>query len=144
MDGDPRRFETFFSRLGFRLEEESPERLTFVWRGGRFPGSLCLGTAFLLLLLSVPVLTALHSHGWMGAAASLWYFPAMNLILFAVAFFLLSLKRQILIDRSNGRVLISRRSLWRRHAICVRAWHFQRLATCRGQQTGNRSACRSE
>lgn len=119
MQGDPCYFESFLTRLGFQTEEATGEHVSLVWRGARFPGFICLGTAAALLFLSVPVIEAIRSQGWGGTAASLWYFPAMNLFLVCAAVFLLSLKRCIRVDRRSCRVLISKRSLWRRRELVV-------------------------
>jgi len=119
MQGDPRHFESFFIRLGFQTEVDNSDRLFLIWQGTRFPGFLCLGTAVALLTLSLPVALAIHSQGWGTAATSLWYFPVMNLILFAVAFFLLTLKRTILVEGTSSLVTLSKRSFCRHHVISV-------------------------
>ncbi len=119
MQGDPRHFESFNSRLGFQINQDDDQGLRWVWRGARFPGFLCLGIAFALLLLSVPVLRAILIQGTGGTAAALWYFPVMNLFLFCVAVFLLSLRRTIVIDPGLQRVIISKRSLFRRISLTL-------------------------
>jgi hypothetical protein len=110
MEGDPSNFESIGSRLGFHFKEETPDRLCLTWRGARFPAFLCLGIASALLLLSVPIIQALILQGFASRVVSLWYFPVMNLILFGVAIFLLSLNRNILVDRSAGRLFLSKGS----------------------------------
>lgn len=119
MEGNPAQFEAIGSRLGFRLEAEGPERLSLVWQGARFPALLCLGIAIALLLLSVPILEATRQRGLEGPAGSLWYFPVMNLILFGIACYLFSLKRTILFDHQERRVLFRRRSIFRISTLCV-------------------------
>ena len=90
-----------------------------VWRGGRFPALLCLGIAAFLLLLSVPVFLAILAHGLDSAVGNLWYFPAMNVVLFKVAVFLLTLKRTIRLDRRAGTVHLSRTSLFMRRRLTL-------------------------
>ncbi len=119
MTGDPRHFESIGNRLGFRPAPSGADEIRLVWRGGRFPALLCLGIASLLLLLSVPVFLAIRIHGLGSAVGNLWYFPAMNGVLFAVAAFLLTLKRVIRIDRGTGRVQMSRTSLFRRRRLTL-------------------------
>ena len=119
MKGDPDHFESFVTRLGFQIVEDSPTRVSLVWRGGRFPGFICLGIAVAMLALSVPVGAAIWSQGWSGKAASLWYFPVMDLLLFGIAFFLLSLRRQIVADGQSGRIHLSKWSFWRRKELSV-------------------------
>jgi hypothetical protein len=113
MEGDPSRFETLGRRLGFHIEEQNADRLIYVWRGARFPGALCLVIATLLLLLSGPIALAIWRRGFAGPAASLWYFPLMNLILFGVAVFLFSLKRTIVCDATKERLTLTKRSLFK-------------------------------
>ncbi len=112
-------FESIGSRLGFRVDEENRDRLSLVWQGGRFPGFLCLGVSLALLFLSVPITLAIHLQGLDSSASSLWYFPVMNLITFAVAIFLLFLKRTIIIDHGSRRIYLSKRSLFRRNDLSV-------------------------
>jgi hypothetical protein len=113
MIGDPAQFEAIGSRLGFRVVEQTPEKLRLLWQGARFPAFLCLGIALLLLFVSVPILQALHIRGFVGPAASLWYFPLMNLILFAIAIFLITQRRIIEVDQTARRIILQRRSLYR-------------------------------
>ena len=110
MEGNPEEFEALGSRLGFRIVEETPEIFRLVWHGTRFPAFLCLGIAFLLLFISVPIAQAINIRGFVGPAGSLWYFPLMNLILFCIAIYLLSQKRMIVIDSSSKKVTLTRRS----------------------------------
>ena len=113
MQGNPVEFEALGNRLGFRIVEETPEKLRLVWQGARFPAFLCLGIALALLFISVPIVHAIHLRGLVGPAGSLWYFPLMNLILFGISVYLLSQKRTIVIDASLGKVTLARRSLYR-------------------------------
>ena len=113
MEGNPAEFETIGNRLGFRIVEETPERIRLVWQGARFPAFLCLGIALVLLFISVPIVQAINVRGFTGPAGSLWYFPLMNLILFCISIYLLAQKRTILIDGSSGRVTLTRRSFHR-------------------------------
>jgi hypothetical protein len=113
MIGDPAQFETIGNRLGFEVAENTPEKLRLVWRGARFPAFLCLGIALVLLFVSVPIVEALRLRGFTGPAAALWYFPLMNLILFAIALFLVTQRRVIEIDSRARRVILRRHSLYR-------------------------------
>lgn len=119
MMGDPREFESIGSRLGFRTVFADHDRIHLVWRGGRFPALLCLGIAVFLLLLSVPVFQAIRSQGLSSPVGSLWYFPVMNGLLFGVVFFLLSLKRVILVDRAAGKVWLTKSNLWSRRQLTI-------------------------
>ncbi len=119
MEGDPRHFESFISHLGFQIHREDSYGIRLVWHGARYPGLLCLGLSLALLFLSVPVLRAILIRGMDSTAMSLWYFPAMNLILFCVALFLLSLNRTTVIDRRSKRVLLSKRSILKRRSLAV-------------------------
>ncbi|HEY7221924.1 MAG TPA: hypothetical protein VH985_26370 [Candidatus Binatia bacterium] len=113
MNGNPAQFEAIGARLGFSVAERTPERLRLLWRGPRFPAFLCLGIAMLLLLASVPIVQALHLRGFTGPAASLWYFPLMNLILFGIAIFLITQRRTIEIDGHAQTITLRRQSLYR-------------------------------
>lgn len=113
MIGDPEQFETIGNRLGFEIAENTPEKLRLVWRGARFPAFLCLGIAVLLLTVSVPILEALRLRGFTGPAGALWYFPVMNLILFAIALFLVTQRRVIELDSQARQVILRRHSLYR-------------------------------
>ena len=113
MIGDPAQFETIGNRLGFEIAENTPEKLRLVWRGARFPAFLCLGIAVVLLVVSVPIVEALRLRGFTGPAAALWYFPLMNLILFAIAFFLVTQQRVIEVNSRARQVILRRHSLYR-------------------------------
>jgi uncharacterized membrane protein YbhN (UPF0104 family) len=109
MEGNPAEFEAIGNRLGFRIAEESAARLTLLWKGPRFPAFLCLGISLLLLVLSVPIVQAIYLNGFSSRAASLWYFPIMNLVLFVIAVYLLAQQRTIIIDSASRRVLLRKR-----------------------------------
>ena len=117
MKGHPSDFEAIGSRLGFRVAREDRARIVLVWQGARFPAFLCLGIALALAFVSVPIVDALRQRGFVGPAASLWYFPLMNLVLFGIAAFLLAMKRTIAIEKSLRRVTLKRRSLFRMLAL---------------------------
>ena len=119
MIGDPAQFETIGNRLGFQVVEETPEKLKLLWQGARFPAFLCLGIALLLLCISVPIVQALLLRGMVGPAASLWYFPLMNLVLFGISFFLVTQRRTIEIDSTTGEVTLQRLSLYRSTVLKV-------------------------
>jgi hypothetical protein len=119
MIGDPAQFEAIGNRLGFRVVEQSPRMLRLCWQGARFPAFLCLGIALLLLFVSVPIVQALQLRGFVGPAASLWYFPLMNLILFGIAIFLLTQRRVIEVDGAARQITLYRRSFYR--TITLRA-----------------------
>jgi hypothetical protein len=114
MIGDPSQFEAIGNRLGFTVVEDSPERLRLSWQGARFPAFLCVGIASLLLFVSVPILQALYVRGFVGPAGSLWYFPLMNLVLFAIAIFLITQRRTIELDSRTKTFELCRRSLYRK------------------------------
>jgi len=124
MIGDPAQFEAIGNRLGFRIVAATPEKLKLLWQGPRFPAFLCLGIALLLLFISVPIVHALLLRGFIGPAGSLWYFPLMNLVLFGIAFFLLTQRRRIEIDSTKREVTLRRLSLYR--AMVMRA-HFDEI-----------------
>jgi len=113
MIGDPSQFEAIGNRLGFRVVEQSADKLKLYWQGPRFPAFLCLGIALLLLVVSIPIVQALLLRGFIGPAGSLWYFPLMNLVLFGIAFFLLTQRRTIEIDGATRRLTLRRLSLYR-------------------------------
>jgi hypothetical protein len=113
MEGNPAQFEAIGSRLGFRVAAAEPEKFVLVWQGARFPAFLCLGIAVALLFISVPIVEALRQRGFEGPAASLWYFPLMNLILLGIAAFLLSVKRTIVFDRRERKISLRKRSIFR-------------------------------
>ena len=120
MNANPAQFEAIGTRLGFRAIEQSPSRIRLLWRGPRFPAFLCLGIAFLLLFISVPIVEALRLRGFVGPAGSLWYFPLMNLILFAIALFLVTQRRTIDIDPSNRTITLRRQSFYRSYSFTAR------------------------
>jgi hypothetical protein len=113
MIGNPAKFETIGSRLGFDVIEQTPQKLRLLWQGARFPAFLCLGIALLLLFISVPITQALHDRGFVGPAGSLWYFPVMNIILFGIAIFLVTQRRIIEIDSGSREIILLRRSFYR-------------------------------
>jgi hypothetical protein len=111
MQGNPDEFEAIGNRLGFRILEDSPEKLTLVWHGPRFPAFLCLGIALVLLSISVPIAQAIHVNGFASRVASLWYFPVMNLVLFAIAVYLLAQRRTVMIDCVSHTACLKKRHL---------------------------------
>lgn len=119
MEGNPSDFEAVGTRLGFRIDLEERDRIRLVWRGARFPAFLCLGIAIALLFLSVPILEAIREKGLAGPAGSLWYFPMMNLILLGISFFLLSLRRIILLDHKGRQIVLHRRHIFRSAGLRV-------------------------
>jgi hypothetical protein len=119
MQGNPAQFEAMGNRLGFRIVQETPERLRLVWQGARFPAFLCLGIALALLFISIPIVQAINLRGFVGPAGSLWYFPLMNVILFGISIYLLSQKRTIIIDNSAGSVTLTRRSFHRTTLLAI-------------------------
>lgn len=119
MQGQPSDFEAIGSRLGFRVVAEDAAHLFLVWQGARFPAFLCLGIALALGFISVPIVEALRQRGFAGPAASLWYFPVMNLVLLGIAAFLLSIKRTIAVDELTRTVTLTKRSLLRRVRLSV-------------------------
>jgi hypothetical protein len=119
MDGDPSHFEAIGSRLGFRIAADEPAKLVLVWQGARFPAFLCLGISLALLFISVPIIEALRQRGFQGPAASLWYFPLMNLVLLGIAAFLLSVKRTIVLDRNEKKIRLYKRSIFRTRRLCA-------------------------
>jgi hypothetical protein len=124
MDGHPAQFEAIGSRLGFRIVEETPEKLRLIWQGARFPAFLCLGIALVLLFVSVPIFQAIRLRGFAGPAGALWYFPLMNLILFGISLYLLSQKRTIVIDKARQEVTLTRRSLY---SVTTLAAHYSEI-----------------
>jgi hypothetical protein len=117
MQGNPADFDAIGNRLGFRIAENSMRDLKLIWHGPRFPACLCLSIACLLLFISVPITEAIRLRGFVGAAASLWYFPLMNTILFGVALYLLTLKRTILFDHDAQTVTLTNTSLFNRSCL---------------------------
>lgn len=114
MEGNPADFEAIGSRLGFQIVEDSEQVLKLVWRGARFPAFLCLGIALALLFISVPIGEAIRVRGFDGPAGFLWYFPVMNLILFGISLYLISMKRTIRFDNRTQRVTLVKSSLFRK------------------------------
>jgi hypothetical protein len=110
MEGNPAKFEAIGSRLGFRIAEDSPDKLCLFWQGPRFPAFLCLGIALLLLFVSIPIAQAINRFGFASRAASLWYFPFMNLLLFGIAIYLLAQRRSIVIDGAIRCVTLKKRT----------------------------------
>ncbi len=133
MIGDPAQFEAIGNRLGFRVVEETPERLKLFWQGPRFPAFLCLGIALLLLFVSVPIVLALLLRGFVGPASSLWYFPLMNLVLFGISFFLVTQRRTIEVDSSSGQVTLQRLSLYRATVLRLGFDEIARVAVANDQ-----------
>jgi hypothetical protein len=119
MEGNPAEFEAIGSRLGFSTREETPARLVLSWRGPRFPAFLCLGIAILLLFVSLPIAQAIYLNGFSSRAASLWYFPFMNVVLFVIALYLLGQRRTIIIDSASRAVLLRKRHLLRTPSLNV-------------------------
>jgi hypothetical protein len=98
-----------------------------VWQGPRFPAFLCLGIAFLLLFISLPIVYAIYLNGFVGAAGSLWYFPFMNVILLDISFYLLSQKRTIVVDNAARAVIFKKRSLFQTISLSVAYAEIQGL-----------------
>ena len=119
MEGNPAEFEAIGNRLGFQIDAEDKEGIRLVWRGARFPALLCLGIAIALLFISLPILEAIRQRGLQGPAASLWYFPLMNLILLGISFFLLSLKRTIVFNHKQQQVVLQKRNIVRKVELSV-------------------------
>jgi hypothetical protein len=128
MNGNPAQFEAIGSRLGFRITADEPDKIVLVWQGARFPAFLCLGIAVALLFISVPIVEALRQRGYEGPAASLWYFPLMNLILLGIAAFLLSVKRTIVFDRRERKITLRKRSIFRTRIFSAK---FDEVVTLR-------------
>ncbi len=119
MIGDSAQFEALGNRLGFRIAEATPQNLKLTWQGARFPAFLCLGIALLLLGVSVPIAQALLVRGFVGPAGSLWYFPLMNVVLFAISIYLVTQKRTIEIDGIPRQITLRRVSLYRTTILIV-------------------------
>ena len=119
MQGNPAEFEAMGSRLGFRILEDSPEKLELLWKGPRFPAFLCLGIALLLLFVSIPIAQAIYLNGFASRAASLWYFPLMNFVLFGIALYLLAQQRSISIDGRTRTVALRKRHLFKRISLAL-------------------------
>ena len=127
MVGNPADFEALGSRLGFRIVEDTRERLRLIWRGPRFPAFLCLGIALLLLGISVPIAQAIRIRGFTGPAGALWYFPLMNLILFGISAYLISQKRLIVLDGEKRELSLVRRSLFRKFELSLSYTEIERI-----------------
>jgi hypothetical protein len=117
MEGSPAEFEAIGNRLGFRTHEDTSAKLVLLWQGPRFPAFLCLGIALLLLFVSVPIAQAIYLSGFSSRAASLWYFPLMNLVLFVIAVYLLAQRRTIVVDSASCTVLLRKRHLLKRPSL---------------------------
>ena len=121
MHGHPSDFEALGSRLGFRLVQDTPGSIVLLWQGARFPALLCMGIALALLFISIPIAEAIRVRGFEGPAASLWYFPLMNVVLLGISFYLLSLRRTITVDAKDKTVVLLKRTLLRRSELRL-AW----------------------
>jgi hypothetical protein len=119
MEGNPAEFEAIGNRLGFHIYEDSAERLILVWKGPRFPAFLCLGIALLLLFISVPIAQAIYINGFASRAASMWYFPLMNLVLFCIAVYLLAQQRTIVIDGAARAVSLKKRHVLKQISLSL-------------------------
>src|ERR1044071_8353730 len=127
MVGNPADFEALGSRLGFRIVEDTRERLRLIWRGPRFPAFLCLGIALLLLGISVPIAQAIRIRGLNGPAGALRYFPLMNLILFGISAYLISQKRLIVLNGEKRELSLVRRSLFRKFELSLSYTEIERI-----------------
>jgi hypothetical protein len=128
MEGNPAQFEAIGSRLGFQIVADSDRILKLVWRGARFPAFLCLGIALALLLISVPIATAIHLRGFAGPAGALWYFPVMNVILFVIALYLIFVKRTILLDDAAQQLTVVKTTLFRKARLVVGYAEVRRIS----------------
>jgi hypothetical protein len=128
MEGNPAKFEAIGSRLGFRIVEDAPDKLCLLWQGPRFPAFLCLGIALLLLVVSIPIAQAIYQNGFASRAASLWYFPLMNLVLFGIAIYLLAQRRSIVIDGAIRGVILKKRTV---HKTILLTLRFSEIAMIR-------------
>jgi hypothetical protein len=127
MEGNPADFETIGSRIGLYVVEDSGERLRLLWQGPRFPAFLCLGVALLLLFISIPIGQAIYLHGFASRIASLWYFPLMNLVLIAIAFYLFAQQRRIIIESSDRVMILMKRNLTRTLLLKLSAGEIEHL-----------------
>jgi len=127
MQGNPASFDAIGNRLGFSIAENNSQRLRLIWRGPRFPAYLCLSIAILLLFISVPIVGAIRVRGFVGPAASLWYFPVMNMILFGIACYLLTLKRTILFDQYGQKIVLTNQSLFNRSLLSASYSEIERI-----------------
>jgi len=117
MEGRPSDFEAIGNRLGFRIAQANERYLKLSWQGPKFPAFLCLAIALALIFVSLPIIEAIRIRGLVGPAASLWYFPLMNLILFGISLYLLSLRRTIIFDASSESVILLRQSLFSKKSL---------------------------
>jgi hypothetical protein len=117
MQGNPASFDAIGNRLGFGIAENNVQRLRLVWHGPSFPAYLCLSIAIILMFISGPIVEAIRLRGFAGPAASLWYFPVMNAILFGIACYLLTLKRSILFDHQAQEIILTNQSLFKRSSL---------------------------
>ena len=127
MEGNPAEFEAIGNRLGFRIVEENSDRVRLVWQGPRFPAFLCMGIALLLLLVSVPIAQAIYLNGFASRAASLWYFPVMNLVLVGIGVYLLTQGRSIVIDSAARRVIVGKRNFHRTASLNLSYGEIDRI-----------------
>ena len=127
MEGNPADFEAIGNRLGFRIVEESSDRLRLFWQGPRFPAFLCMGIALLLLLVSIPIAQAIYLNGFASRAASLWYFPVMNLVLIGIGVYLLTQNRTIVIDDAEHRVIVGKRNFHKTASLRLSYGEIERV-----------------
>ena len=119
MEGNPAEFEAIGNRLGFRIVEDSADRLFLVWHGPRFPAFLCMGIALLLLFISIPIAQAIYLNGFSSRVASLWYFPLMNFVLIGIGIYLLMQNRGIVVDSATRRVILRKRNFHKTAALIL-------------------------
>jgi len=119
MKGQPSDFEAIGNRLGFRIAQANQHSLKLTWKGPMFPAFLCLAIAVALAFVSLPIVEAIRIRGFVGPAAALWYFPAMNIILFGISLYLLSLRRSVIFDGQARNVVLTRQSLFRARSLNV-------------------------
>jgi len=117
MEGRPSDFEAIGNRLGFRIAQANERYLKLSWQGPKFPAFLCLAIALVLIFVSLPIIEAIRIRGFVGPAASLWYFPLMNIILFGISLYLLSLRRTIIFDGNSRCVILLRESLFSKRSL---------------------------
>lgn len=117
MEGQPSDFEAIGNRLGFRIAQANEHCLKLSWQGPKFPAFLCLAIALGLIFVSLPIFEAIRLRGFVGPAASLWYFPLMNIILFGISLYLFSLRRTVIFDGSSQSVALSRQSLFSKRIL---------------------------
>jgi hypothetical protein len=127
MEGNPADFEIIGNRIGFRVVEDSGERLRLLWQGPRFPAFLCLGIALLLLFVSIPISQAIYLHGFASRVSSLWYFPLMNLVLIAIALYLLAQQRRIIIESADHAIILMKRNLTKTFSLKLSVGEIEHL-----------------